>query len=73
MSRKSGELTARNLQEVINTVEQQWKIPVVAMCSDAGPDASKARRLLLQARPDIVSFDCYSHQVRFNPPLNSIY
>ena len=61
-SRKSGDNLFNHLHEVLKIL-LEWGVETVAVCSDAGPDASKARRLLIRVRRDIVSLDCYSHQV----------
>ena len=65
--RKSGDKLFEITNQVVGIVEMDWKVDVVAVCSDAGPDAAKARRLLLRKRRDIISLDCYSHQVRISP------
>ncbi|EKM56581.1 uncharacterized protein PHACADRAFT_207792 [Phanerochaete carnosa HHB-10118-sp] len=60
---KSGERLFGLLKEVAGIVENQWKVEIVATCSDAGPDASKARKLFLNFRKDVISIDCYAHQI----------
>ncbi|KAI0073823.1 hypothetical protein K474DRAFT_1700112 [Panus rudis PR-1116 ss-1] len=65
LARKTGDNLFALLTEVVAKLEDpqgQWRIIVVSACSDAGPDPSKARRLLRRARVDVVSVDCYGHQ-----------
>jgi hypothetical protein len=61
------EKTADNLLEhllsVIKEVETGWGCHVVAVCSDASGESRKARRLLREKFPYLVTPDCYAHQV----------
>lgn len=50
--------------EVIQLVEQDWHIKVIAFSSDASGESRKARQLLLQLYPNLVVPDCFAHQVR---------
>ena len=65
--RKSGDKLFEITNQVVGIVETDWKVDVVAVCSDAGLDTAKARRLLLCKRRDIISLDCYSHQICISP------
>ncbi|KAF8883954.1 hypothetical protein BD779DRAFT_1414713, partial [Infundibulicybe gibba] len=59
--------TAENLGEVIvkvkQKVESEWKASVIAITSDASGESSKARKLMVGKFPELVTPDCYAHQV----------
>jgi len=61
------EKTAENLLglllSVIDEVRIEWGSNVVAVCSDASGESRKARRLLREKHPHLVTLDCYAHQV----------
>ena len=61
------EKNAENLLEllfsVIEEVRTEWGANVVAVCSDASGESRKARRLLREKLPHLVTLDCYAHQV----------
>jgi hypothetical protein len=50
--------------EVIEEIETVWGITVIAFTTDASGESRKARRMLSEAKPHIVTPDCYAHQVR---------
>lgn len=43
--------------------EEGLKTYVKVIITDAASDCRKARRLVVEQRPDIVSLDCFAHQV----------
>ena len=51
------------LLSVIEEVQTDWGSKVVAVCSDASGESRKARRLLREKFPHLVTLDCYAHQV----------
>lgn len=59
--------TADNLLEkmctVIEKVEREWKTKVIAFTTDASGESRKARQLLREKFPYMVTPDCYAHQV----------
>lgn len=61
-SEKSGENCYEQIKEQIETIESETKVRIIAVVSDAGGDAEKARRLLRLWRPDLLTMDCFSHQ-----------
>jgi len=61
--RKTAENLYRELEKVIDELEDEWKIVIVAVCSDAGGEALKGRKMAVRARPDLVGPDCFAHQV----------
>jgi hypothetical protein len=61
--RKTAENLYRELEKVIAELEGEWKIIVVAVCSDAGGEALKGRKITVRKRPDLVGPDCFGHQV----------
>ena len=61
--RKTAENLFRELEEVMDDLEGNWNIIVVAITSDAGGDALKGRKMARRKRPHLVTPDCFSHQV----------
>ncbi|KAL0064720.1 hypothetical protein AAF712_008266 [Marasmius tenuissimus] len=59
--------TADNLlllrKDVIQTVQSDWKVEIIAFTTDASGEARKAHHLLAQEYPHIVTPDCFAHQV----------
>ncbi|KAJ7135463.1 ribonuclease H-like domain-containing protein [Mycena crocata] len=39
-----------------------YKVEIIAVCTDDGPDGKKARRLVVAWRPSITVFECWAHQ-----------
>ena len=62
--RKNAETVLAHINEEIHLIEEQWGTPVIAVVSDAAGECRKARRLIREARPDIITLDCFSHQFR---------
>ena len=50
------------LQE-IKDVEKDFKTKVKAIITDAASDCRKARSLVVEQLPHILSLDCFAHQV----------
>lgn len=61
-SAKTGEKTFEHLKEEIELLETAHKVPVIAVISDAAGEAAKARRLLRQWKPSLVTLPCFAHQ-----------
>ena len=53
------------LEKVINDLEGNWNIVVIAITSDAGGEALKAHKLACRKHPHLVVPDCYNHQNNF--------
>ncbi|EPQ51031.1 hypothetical protein GLOTRDRAFT_49718 [Gloeophyllum trabeum ATCC 11539] len=51
------------LREVIQTAERDWGVTVVAVTSDCSGESRSARKKLLLERPQLVTPDCYAHQI----------
>jgi hypothetical protein len=60
---KTAEKLLDLLISVIKEVQDDWGSSVVAVCSDASGELRKARRLLREKYPHLVTLDCYAHQV----------
>ena len=60
---KNAENLLDLLLSVIDEVQTDWGCVVVAVCSDASGESQKARRLLRDKHPRLVTLDCYAHQV----------
>ncbi|KAJ7874609.1 ribonuclease H-like domain-containing protein, partial [Mycena leptocephala] len=39
-----------------------YKVEIIAVCTDDGPDGKKARRLIFEWKPSIAVFECWAHQ-----------
>jgi hypothetical protein len=61
--RKTAANLYRELKKVIDELEGEWKIVIVAVSSDAGGEALKGRKMAVRAWPDLVGPDCFAHQV----------
>ena len=53
------------IREVLALVETDWKVTVVAVTTDCGGEARKAREEIVKERPELITPDCYAHQVCF--------
>ena len=60
---KTADRLLEHLLSVIDEVGTAWGCHVVAVCSDASGESKKARRLLRDKLPYLVTPDCYAHQV----------
>ena len=60
---KTAENLYHKLKKVIDELEGEWNIIVVAVSSDAGGEALKGCKMAVRARPDLVGPDCFAHQV----------
>ena len=49
--------------EEIQIVEKEYSTKVKAIITDAASDCRKARRLVVEQQPHILSLDCFAHQV----------
>ncbi|KAI0830186.1 hypothetical protein BC628DRAFT_1307036, partial [Trametes gibbosa] len=58
--------TAANLlrlvHEVLDILEKEWGVTVIAMTSDCSGESRAARAALVRERPYLVGPDCYAHQ-----------
>ena len=59
--------TANNLYklmiDVLEHLQLEWKVTVVAFTTDASGESRRARKLLLAQFPHLVCPDCFAHQV----------
>lgn len=63
--RHFAEIIRDHIVEEIQLVEKDFETTVKAVITDAASDCRKARRLVVERHPCIVSLDCFAHQVRF--------
>jgi hypothetical protein len=49
--------------EVIEHLQSEWKVTVVAFRTDASGESRKARKMLLACFPHLICPDCFAHQV----------
>ncbi|KAF9037773.1 ribonuclease H-like domain-containing protein [Panaeolus papilionaceus] len=63
IERKTAENLLVQMREVLKTLERDWEVKATAFTSDASGESRKARRLLREERPDLVTPDCYAHQI----------
>ena len=61
-SAKTGDKPFEHLKEEIELLENEYIVPVIAVVSDAAGEAAKARRLLREWKPSLVTLPCFSHQ-----------
>ncbi|KAL0029350.1 hypothetical protein WJX77_001588 [Trebouxia sp. C0004] len=61
-SPKTGDKTFEHMKEEIQELESHNKVTVICVVSDAAGEASKARRLLREWKPSLMTLDCYCHQ-----------
>ena len=60
---KTAEKLFALLELVIEEAENDWGVNIAAVCTDASGESRKARRLLKEKFPYLVTPDCYAHQV----------
>ena len=61
--RKTAENLFKHMQNVLNIMQDEWKVKVVAFTTDASGESRKARQLLRSKFPHLVTPDCYAHQI----------
>ena len=61
-SPKTGDKTYEHMKEEIEELESHYKVLVIGVVSDAAGEAAKARCLLRQWKPSLLTLHCYSHQ-----------
>ena len=49
--------------DVLEHLQLEWKVTVVAFTTDASGESQRARKLLLAQFPHLVCPDCFAHQV----------
>ncbi|KAJ7438058.1 hypothetical protein FB451DRAFT_1060604 [Mycena latifolia] len=58
--------TGNELFEIMKSdFEYAWntyRVEIIAVCTDDGPDGKKARRLVVAWKPSIAVFECWAHQ-----------
>ncbi|KAJ7809917.1 ribonuclease H-like domain-containing protein [Mycena leptocephala] len=58
--------TGDELFEIMkSSFEYAWniyKVEIIAVCTDDGPDGKKARHLIFEWKPSIAVFECWAHQ-----------
>jgi hypothetical protein len=52
------------MKEVLDILEKDWRVRVIAFTSDASGESRRARLDLQTTSPNLVVPDCYAHQVR---------
>ena len=57
-SPKTGDKTFEHMKEEIQELESHNKVTVICVVSDAAIEASKARRLLREWKPNLMTLDC---------------
>jgi len=50
------------MEEVINDLEENWNIIIIALTSDAGGEVLKVCKMAQRKYPHLVAPDCYGHQ-----------
>jgi hypothetical protein len=63
VERKTADLFLKQINEVLEKLRTEWNVIVVGFTSDASGESRKARKMLLQSRPELIVLDCYAHQV----------
>ncbi|KAF7358758.1 hypothetical protein MSAN_01214800 [Mycena sanguinolenta] len=63
LERKTAENLLKLMLEVIETLKQKWGVVPIDFVTDASGESRKARRLLQQLMPMLITPDCYAHQV----------
>jgi hypothetical protein len=61
--RKTADNLFKLMVEVIEHLQLEWKVTVVAFTTDASGESRKARKMLLARFPHLVCPDCFAHQV----------
>lgn len=61
--RHFADILRDHIMEEIEIVEKKLESTVKAVVTDAASDCRKARALVVKARPEILSLDCFAHQV----------
>ncbi|KAJ2977735.1 hypothetical protein NUW54_g11382 [Trametes sanguinea] len=60
---KNTENLLRRIREVLQIVDKDWAVTVVAVTSDCSGESRAARAALVQEHPELVAPDCYAHQI----------
>lgn len=61
--RHFADILCAHMVDELQFVEKEFNTKVKAIITDAASDCRKARRLLVQQYPHVVSLDCFAHQV----------
>lgn len=61
--RKTAENLLKLMLEVIETLKKEWGVELIAFTTDASGESRKARCLLRELMPHLITPDCYAHQV----------
>jgi hypothetical protein len=61
--RKTADKLYKLMVEVVDLLQSEWKVTVVAFTTDASGESRRARKLLLAQFPHLVCPDCFAHQV----------
>ena len=59
---KTAENLLKMLREVLQTVQKEWHVIVIAVTSDCSGESRKARVEIVKEIPHLVAPDCYAHQ-----------
>ncbi len=60
---KTASVLLGHIIDVIHLLEETWHVRVVAEATDASGESRRARKDLLVLRPNLVTPDCFTHQV----------
>ncbi len=61
--RHFAEILKEHMVDELKYVEAEFNTKVKAIITDAASDCRKARSLLVEEYPHVVSLDCFAHQV----------
>jgi len=64
VEKKTAENLLIMMTEVLDILKHEWGVTPIAFTTDASGESRKARRLLRAKRDELVTPDCYAHQVR---------
>jgi hypothetical protein len=63
LERKTADNLLKLMLEVIETLKRDWGVVPIAFTTDASGESRKAQHLLQQQMPQLITPDCYAHQV----------
>jgi hypothetical protein len=63
VERKTADNLFKMMTAVVNKVNLKWGLMVIAFMTNASGESCKACQLLCEVHSDLVTPDCYAHQV----------
>jgi hypothetical protein len=63
VEKKTAENLLVMMTEVLDILKCDWGVIPIAFTTDASGESRKARRLLRAMQDDLITPDCYAHQV----------